>query len=222
MTETVSNQIILMDVRIDRVSLTKPFIGQDAPIDPATGQKVGKYHVDCILPPDHPQLPAFQQLMREAVVRKFKDEAAVVLEQIRANNKFPLHRGDVDRAGKAQYAGMLYISANNDEQPTIVVTENGVNIANRGTPVVLTPSHPLYPYPGCYANVQLSVYGYSHPKGGKGVAAQVMGVQFNRHGQRLMGAQVSSASEFGLVAQQADGAPPTPALAAAGGGTGLI
>lgn len=220
MAETVQNQIILMDVLLARLALTKPFIGRDAPIDPATGQPEGKYHADLILAPDHPQLPAFQTLMREAVARKFKDDAAVVLEQIRANNKFPLHRGDVDRAGKPEYAGKLFISANNAEQPTIVVTENGVNIANRGTPVVLTPAHPCYPYPGCRANVQLAVFAYAHPRGGKGVGCQLMGVQFFRHGPRLSGASVSSASEFGLVATAADA--PLPAAAAATGGGGLI
>lgn len=220
MAETVQNQIILTDVLLQRLSLTKPFVGRDAPINPATGQPEGKYHADLILGPDHPQLAAFQTLMREAVARKFKDDAAVVLEQIRANNKFPLHRGDVDRAGKPEYAGKLFISANNDEQPTIVVTENGVNIANRGTPVVLTPSHPCYPYPGCHANVHLAVYAYSHPKGGKGVACQLMGVQFLRHGPRLSGASVSSVTEFPLVATAADAtlAP----QAATGGGGGLI
>jgi len=34
-------------------------------------------------------------------------------------------------AGKPAYAGMLYISAGNSDQPTILVTENGVNISNR-------------------------------------------------------------------------------------------
>jgi hypothetical protein len=220
MTEAVNNQIILNDVRLARLSLTKPYIGKDAPIDPATGKPQGKYHADLIIDLMHPQLEAFKTLMREAVVRKFKDDAPAALELIRAQDKLCLHRGDVTRAGKAEYAGKLYISANNDDQPTIVVTENGVNVANRGTPTVLTPSHDSYPYAGSYANVQLSVFAYSHPKGGKGVSAQLMGVQFLRHGQRLMGSAVSSASEFAPVkGASADSAPPT---ATPTGGAGLI
>lgn len=220
MAETVSNQIILQDVRLARLSITTPYIGKDAAIDPTTGKAVGKYHADLILGPNHPQLEAFKTLMRQAVMKKFGDQWEVALEQIRTSDKTALHRGDVNRAGKPEYAGQLYISANNDDQPTIVVTENGVNIANRGTPVVLTPSHALYPYPGSYANVQVSVFAYSHPKGGKGVSAQLMGLQFLRHGTRLQGSSVSSAGEFGLVAGAADSAPP--ASAGAKGGEGLI
>lgn len=221
MTEAVANQIILNDVRLARVSLTKPYIGKDAAIDPATGKPIGKYHCDLIIGLTHPQLDAFKALMRAAVVKKFGDQAPAALELIRTQDKLPLHKGDVSRAGKPEYAGMLYISANNDDQPTIVVTDGGVNIATRGTPVVLTPSHPLWPYAGSYGNVQLSVFGYSHPKGGKGVSAQLMGVQFLRHGERLMGSAVSSAGEFAPVkGADADGAPPT--ASAATGGDGLI
>jgi hypothetical protein len=223
MTETVANQMILHDVRLARVSLAKPYVGKDAEIDPATGKPKGKYHVDLILAPNHPELEQFKALMREAVVKKFGDQAAAALELIKANNKLALHRGDVDRAGKPEYAGLLYISANNDDQPTIVVTENDVNIATRGTPIVLTPSHDKFAYAGCYANVQVSVFAYSHPKGGKGVSAQLMGVQFLRHGQRLMGSAVSSVSEFGLVPSSADAAAPASApTSASAPGAGLI
>jgi hypothetical protein len=217
---TISNQIIMNDVRLDRLSLTKPYVGRDAPIDPATGKQIGKYHADVIIGLDHPQLESFKGLMRAAVEKKFGEGAAAALDLIRTQDKLCLHKGDTNRAGKPQYAGKLYISCNNDDQPTIVVTENGVNIANRGTPVILTPSHEAYPYAGCYANVQLAVFAYSHPKGGKGVSAQLMGVQFLRHGPRLMGSAVSSASEFAPVkGSAADSAPPT---AAATGGDGLI
>lgn len=221
MTEAVANQIIFNNVRLARVSLTKPYIGKDAAIDPATGKPIGKYHADLILDLTHPQLEAFKGIMRAAVVKKFGDQATAALELIKTQDKLPLHRGDVSRAGKPEYAGKLYISANNDDQPTIVVTDAGVNIANRGTPVVLTPSHPLWPYAGSYANVQLSVFAYAHTKGGKGVSAQLMGVQFLRHGERLMGSAVSSAGEFAPVAG-ADADAPPPATSAATGGDGLI
>jgi Protein of unknown function (DUF2815) len=221
MAEYVGNHIILENVRLARLSLTKPYVGKDAKIDPATGKPIGKYHADLIMAIDHPQREAFAALMRAAVKKKFADQAEAALELIKAQDKLALHRGDVSRAGKPEYAGKLYISANNDDQPTIVVTENGVNIANRGTPVILSPSHPQYPYAGCFANVQLNVFAYSHPTGGKGVSAQLMGVQFLRHGERLMGSAVSSAGEFAPVkGADADGAPP--ATSASTGGDGLI
>jgi hypothetical protein len=187
MTAAAANHVILNNVRLARVALTKPYIWKGTEIYPATGTPKGKYHADLILGLDHPQLGAFKALMRAAVVQRFAEKASEVLEQIEPQDKLCLHQGDVTHPGEPEYAGKLYISATNGDQPTIVVTERGINIANRGTPVVLTQSHPLWPYPGCYANVHLDVFAYSHP-GGNGVSAQLMGVQFLRHGERLMGA----------------------------------
>ena len=207
---TVPTQLIINDVLIARVSLSKPYVGKDAKIDPVTKAPIGTYHVDAIIEKTHPQLAEIKRLQRLAAEKKFKEQFEQMLLQFAATDRLALHNGDITRAGKPEYAGKLYLSCNNKEQPTIVVTENGVNIANRGTPVVLTPAHPSFPYPGCRANIQVDFYGYSNE--GKGITCTLMGVQFFRHGPRLAGASVSSAGEFGLVAGaggQADAAPPS-------------
>jgi hypothetical protein len=140
------------------------------------------------------------------------NEPALVLEQIKANNKLPMHRGNIDRPGKPEYKDLLFISANAnvDEPPNVVVTENGVNIATQGTPIVLTPANPKFPYAGCYANVALEFFGYDS-NGSKGVSAKLLAVQFLRHGEQLRGSSVVAATEFGIVAGDADG--PAPAAA---------
>ncbi len=205
---TVPTQMIICDVRIARVSLAKPYIGKDAKIDPATKQPIGTYHVDAIVPKDHPQLPEIKAKQRLAAQKKWKDDYEQMLIQFQATDRLALHSGDITRAGKPEYAGKLYLSCNNKEQPTIVVTENGVNIATRGTPVVLTPAHKYFPYPGCRANIQVDFYGYSNE--GKGVTCTLMGVQFYKDDVRLAGASVSSASEFAPVnGGSADAAPVT-------------
>lgn len=219
MTETNQPMTLLVqDVRLARVSLIRPYIGKDAKVDPATGKQMGKYHADCIIPPTHPQLARIKELMRAAAVKKWKGEAEQFLTQIAAQDKLCLHRGDITRAGKPEFAGMLYISASNDIQPNIVVTDNGVNLSTQDGS--LTPAHPCYPYAGSRANVILDFWGYAHPTGGKGISCTLMGVQFLRHDVRLAGSSVASTSEFGLVAGEADGAPP--AQTAATGGNGLI
>jgi hypothetical protein len=220
MTETKPTAFTLKlnDVRLDRVSLAKPFVGEDSPIDPATGKKVGKYHADLILASSHPQYPKVKELMRAAVVAKFKDEAEQAITQMIHQDKLCVHHGDVTRAGKAQYAGKLYISASNDIQPNVVVTENGALLSTvDGT---LTPAHKAYPYSGCHANVIVEFKAYNHPKGGKGVSCYLNGVQFLRHDVRTGGGGVAQTSEFGLVPSEADGAPP--AQTASSGGDGLI
>jgi hypothetical protein len=216
----VNRQIKLDNVRLLRVSLTKEYIGKDAKVDPATGKPQGKFHVDCVFPPTHPQFPQLQQLIRDVATQKWKEQTQQNLDMIKGNNqRFPLQRGDQYRPGKPAYAGMLYLSAGNKDQPTILVTENGVNISNRNTPVVLTPAHPCYPYEGCFANVLLEFYTYLYGNS-PGIGCSVLGVQFYKHGERLRGSSVASGSEFGLVPADADGAPAGAAVAS--GGAGLI
>jgi Protein of unknown function (DUF2815) len=223
---TVQKTILMKDVRILRVSLVKPYTGKDAKVDPATGKAEGKYHVDGVFAPTHPQFPELQTVIRGVALSKWKELAQQNLDMIKNNNqRFPLQRGDQYRPGKPAYAGMLYISAGNKDQPTILVTENGVNLTNRpavgaalsGSPV-LTPSHPNWPYEGSYCNLLLEFYGYTYGNS-PGLGCSVLGVQFNRHGERLKGSSVASGAEFGLVPGDADQAP---AAAAPTGGAGLI
>jgi hypothetical protein len=225
---TVNRQIKMDNVRLLRVSLTKAYVGRDAKIDPTTGKQEGKFHIDAVFSPSHPQFPELQQLIRTVAASKWKETAQQTLDMIKGNNmRFPLQRGDQYRPGKPAYAGMLYISAGNKDQPTILVTENGVNISNRpagqagfGQPApVLTPSHPCWPYEGCYANVLLEFYTYLYGNS-PGLGCSVLGVQFNKHGERLKGSSVASGSEFGLVPQDADAAPA--GAVAPTGGAGLI
>lgn len=222
--QIVTRQIKMNNVRLLRVSLTKPYIGKDAKINTTTGQPEGKYHIDGVFAPSHPQFPELQQMIRNVATAKWKDQTQQTLDMIKGNNqRFPLQRGDQYRPGKPAYAGMLYISAGNSDQPTILVTENGVNISNRpaglGGGAVLTPSHPCWPYEGSYANVLLEFYTYTFGNS-PGLGCSVLGVQFYKHGERLRGSSVASGSEFGLVPADADSAPA--GAAAPTGGAGLI
>ena len=45
---TVNKQIKMENVRLLRVSLTKPYVGRDAKIDPTTGKADGKFHIDAV------------------------------------------------------------------------------------------------------------------------------------------------------------------------------
>lgn len=217
-TETVNKTIKLDNVRLLRVSLTKPYLGKDAKIDPATGKAEGKYHIDAVFAPNHPQFAELQSVIRGVATAKWKELTQQTLDMIKGNNqRFPLQRGDQYRPGKPAYAGMLYISAGNKDQPTILATENGVNLSNRGMPV-LTPAHPKWPYEGCYANVLLEFYTYLYGNS-PGLGCSVLGVQFYRDGERLKGSSVATGSEFGIVPSDAD----APAAAAPQtGGSGLI
>jgi ssDNA-binding protein len=219
MTEPVVQKIIKLDnVRLLRVSLTKPYVGKGAKIDPATGKAEGKYHIDGVFPPTHPQFTELQSVIRGVATACWKELTQQTLDMIKGNNqRFPLQKGDQYRPGKPAYAGMIYLSAGNKDQPTILVTENGVNLSNRGMPV-LTPAHPCWPYEGSYANVLLEFYTYLYGNS-PGLGCSVLGVQFYKHGERLKGSSVATGSEFGLVPADADA---NPAATAPQGSAGLI
>jgi hypothetical protein len=214
---TVQRQIILNNVLLNRASITTPLLDKKGEIDPKTGKVKSKYRVHLLFPQTHPQFNELQALIRAVALASWKDQTQAVLEQIKTNNqRFCMQRGELYYPSEPAYKGMIYLSAGNKDQPTIVVTENGINIANRGTPAVLTPSHPKWPYSGAKGNAHLEFYTYDY--NGKGLGCSVLGLQFFEHGERLRGASVSSGSEFGIVPAQADGAAPQPAA----GGAGLI
>jgi hypothetical protein len=214
---TVQRQIILNNVLLNRASLTTPLLDKKGEIDPKTGKVKSKYRVHLLFPQTHPQFNELQALIRGVALDKWKDETQAVLEQIKTNNqRFCMQRGELYYPSEPAYKGMIYISAGNKDQPTILATENGVNIANRGTPAQLTPSNSKWPYSGCKVNAHLEFYGYDY--NGRGLGCGVLGIQFFEHGERLRGSSVSSGAEFKPVAtKEADGAAPAPS-----GGTGLI
>jgi hypothetical protein len=208
------NIILLEDVLISRVSLAQPFKPKTPQIDSRTGQpKADKYHVDVILDEQHRQFAELMALIQNVAADGWQDRAQQILASIRGNKqRFCIQRGDLQRPGKPQYAGKIYVSASNEMQPTVGFTKNGVNVFNRRTPVMAVPSDDQYPYDGSFCNVHLQFYTYLFGND-PGMGSSVLGVQFNRHGQRLTRSRVSSGKEFGLVLGEADKAPPAAAAA---------
>lgn len=49
-------------------------------------------------------------------------------------------------------------------------------------------------YSGCYINFSIDVYAFDHPKSGKGVSAQLVGVQLKADGERFGGGGVTDAT----------------------------
>lgn len=218
MTEaTPQKQIILRDVLLNRASITTPLVDKKGEIDPKTGKVKSKYRVHLLFPEAHPQFKEINALLLAVATAAWKDQTPVILEQIKLNNqRFCVQRGERWYPSEPAYKGMIYVSAGNKDQPTIVATVNGKNVATRGTePNILTPSSPQWPYSGCKVNAHLEFYTYDF--NGKGLGCSVLGLQFFEHGERLRGSTVSSGSEFGIVPAQADGAAPTQS-----GGAGLI
>jgi hypothetical protein len=201
MSEKQTSDILISNARLSYAYLFKPYEGDD-------GSKSFCSHL--ILPINHPQLGALQQLMRKVAVDTWKDKAEEVLQQLKGQDRLCIHRGEISKPGQDAYKDKLYISSSSKIKPRIVATVGGINQE-------IGEDHELAPYSGCKANAVISVWAQNN-KFGKRINAQLMGVQFVAHDQRLSGAgRVASVDEFGIVATDADGAAP-----AGGGGDGLI
>lgn len=212
MTEEKRATFMLMNVRAGRfVHLLTPRRGKPFPNGDIPEEK---FEMELLMPKNHPQLQALKEEQRNAAKKKFGAEWEAKLTGLQARDRLLLHNGDATRIGKPDYAAMIYLTPKNPEQPTIIVSEGGVNIATRGTPKVLLPSHKHWPYPGCMVNVELDVYAYTQNNGG--ISATLLGVQFAGDAPRLGNVQVSTAGSFGVVATDVDGAAPSQSVSSDG------
>ena len=59
-------------------------------------------------------------------------------------------------------------------------------------------------YSGCYVNVDVNLYAYNHPKGGRGVGAGLNHIMLVREGDRLDG-RVSAEEAFAGLEATPDG-----------------
>jgi hypothetical protein len=165
------------------------------------------YCTHAIIAADHPQLQQIKDLQRKVATDMWKDKAGEVLVQLAAQDRLAIHKGDVSKPGQPVYAGKLYLSCNSKIRPTMV----------DGKRSPITAKDDLL-YSGAWANVIVKLWPQAN-QFGKRVNAQLMGVQFVKHDERLGGGgRVAAAEEFGVVATDADSAAP----AASGESGGLL
>lgn len=198
-TEKVNSVFTMDDVLLSFVFVYKPYKAND-------GKETFTAHG--IFLPDHKQLKALNQVIRDVARVKFKDETDAVLEQLKAQDRLCIHRGNISKPGRAEYKDKLFISTSRNAAdppaPSAVATVNGANM-------VTDARHPLAVYSGCKGRIMFNVWAQNNTgdKGGKRINAGLMGVQFLDHGPRLSGSgRVASATEFGIVATDADAEAP--------------
>lgn len=111
-----------------------------------------------------------------------------------AQTKYPpLRDGDsMNSNGEprgSEFAGHWFIAAKSPEarKPFVV---------NANVQKILDESEI---YAGCYVNVALQFYAYSHPTGGKGIAASFAGVQKAKDGEPLGGPSIEATDVFSAL-----------------------
>ena len=192
MSDSKDNNLLITNVRLSYAFLYSPYKGED-------GSQ--SYCTHLIFERNHPQLPAINQAIRRAAATVWKDQAEVQLKALKAQQRLCVKEGDVAKPGIEAYAGKLFMSSSSKVRPRIVATISGINQE-------VDQDHEFAPYSGCIANVMVNVWAQSN-KYGKRINAQLMGVQFVRHEERLSGGgRVASVNEFAIIASDADSAEP--------------
>lgn len=202
--------IILENVRLSFFYGFRPFRSKDD-----SGKETVNYCVHALMDPTHPGVAKYKQAQRELAELAWPGQGVTTLTNLAARDRLALHDGSVTKPGNEEYAGKVYVSANSKVRPGIYVTQGGANVP------ILDESHPQAPYSGSWGNVMVAIYAQGSQKKpskfGQRINAQFMGVQFLRHDTRFGGGRVAKADEFGVVAADADTAPPAEIPAGAAG-----
>jgi hypothetical protein len=188
--------IHLSNVRLSYFYGFEPFTPQPTQQNP---NPKPVYCLHALMDPKHPDLPRVAALIQKVAEAEWKEETSVILPALKAKDDICLHKGDVTKAGKPEYAGLYFVSANNKKPFTIVDGDRTPLRAKDGRP-----------YSGCYANVILDIWAQNN-QFGKRVNATATGVQFLRHAEAFGGgAPAADPNEFGNVVAAASADAPAP------------
>lgn len=157
--------------------------------------KKDKYSVCVMLPKNHPQLEAVKAAIDAAKANGISGNKFTAAQTKATAFKQCLRDGDQEaETGERpeHYRGHFFFNANNKDQPGIVGPDlNPLMDKDRL-------------YSGCFCNVDINFYPYSHPDGGKGVGAGFNNIMLVKEGDRLDGRQSAEEAFAGLEADNGD------------------
>lgn len=200
MDKSTQVELMLTNVRLSYADCYTPYVSTND-----EGKQTATYGVHCLMDPTDANVAKVKEAQRKVAQAAWGDNWQAILNSIAAKDDACLHKGEVSRPTEEAYQGKFYVSARSKARPTCVATQGGVN-------VIVHQGEPLAPYSGCFANVKIAIYAQGAngkpSKWGKRINAQLMGVQFVRHGDAFGGGKVARPEEFGIMAEDADGAAP--------------
>jgi hypothetical protein len=136
-----------------------------------------------LINPKNPQIAEINAAIAAVAAEKWGAKADSILKTIRAADKTCLHSGDL-KSNYDGFEGMMYVSARNSLQPSVVDRNKTPLSAQSGRP-----------YAGCFVNAILELWAQDNNYG-KRVNATLMGVQFQDDGESFVGGGVADADDF--------------------------
>lgn len=148
-----------------------------------------KYKATFLIPKDSPLVAEIERAALAALEEKFPKKGELVRKQITGNNnKCCIQDGDLSEYDG--YPGHIAVSAKTTVRPLVIDGDKSPLTAADGRP-----------YAGCYVNASIEFFGYD--QSGKGLSAQLRGVQFFRHGDSFAGGGAASEDEFDDIGEGA-------------------
>jgi len=186
-----NREYLLKNVRFSFLYCFTPFRGDDGKLN---------YCSHFILEPTHPQFAEIVATLKEVAKDFWGNEWEAVWAEMKAKNKICMKpgtaKGDIEG-----YKGNFFISGNKKTPFRVLETRGGVNVE-------LTVSDGR-PRSGDYGNARVAFYAMAHPKGGKMINCDILGIQYVRKGDPLGGGgRVAEVDEFGVEPSDADSAAP--------------
>ncbi|MGX9137557.1 DUF2815 family protein [Corynebacterium striatum] len=184
----MSNRIVTGEVRLSYANIWEPKSIQGS--DP-------KYSCSLLIPKnDTKTVDAIQNAIKNTLAElagKFGGKVPPL-----GSLKLPLRDGDAekDTDTNPEYAGMLFLNANNKTAPQIVERS-----ATGGIQPILDQNEV---YSGCYAQVSIEFFAFNS-NGNKGVGVALGNILKTRDGESLGGGAISAEADFGGLADAGRG-----------------
>lgn len=185
-----------MKLNLTNLRIAFPSLFEATSIDGGKATYNAKFPVD----PSDPQVKVLDAAMRAVAVEKWKEKGDTIFDRMTKTGKPKTlevafaHQPYVNASGDV-YAGfedMFTLSANSAARPLIIDRDRTTLVAADGRP-----------YGGCYVNVQIELWAQDN-KWGKGIRAQLKGVQFVKDGDAFSGGAPASADDFEDLGEGAD------------------
>ena len=203
-----------MKLMLRNVRLSFPNIWRPDVVKGRQGEKEGKptYNCNVLIPHADPQIALINKAIEDVVADKWKEKAPLMLQEIRAKDRVPLHNGDF-KADYDGYAGMYFLTARSETKPLIVglvpwqVDDNGQPMRDAKGKLIPNELQETdgRPYGGCYVNLNIDIYAYTKPV--NGVTAGLKGIQFVGDGDAFAGGPPADPEEFDDLSAPAGAGP---------------
>ena len=171
----------MAEIRLKNVRLAFPSIFEPKAFDE---KSKAKYQATFLVPKNSPLVAEIEKVIRAAAVAKWGPKADAILASIRGNNqKYCFLDGDV-KSDYDGFEGNWYVNAKSLQRPFVCDLDK--------TPLTQEDGKP---YGGCYVVAKVEIYAQD-TKNGKGIRADLKGVQFYRDGDAFAGGVPATADDF--------------------------